>query len=165
MKIIIGLGNPGEKYQRTRHNLGFKVIDELASRLGITSLKSKHRSFIGEGKIGDHKVIIAQPQTFMNNSGEVFSFLTKKGIKAEEILVIHDELEKPFNSITFRFGGSAKGHNGLRSIIEKIGQNFWRLRFGIGRPEQREMVGDYVLSPFTADEAIKIAQQNVLNLA
>lgn len=164
IKAIIGLGNPGTKFSRTRHNIGFILIDKLAEQENLNWHDQKNLLHTEIIIPENQKILLIKPQTFMNNSGDTLSFLTKKGIKAEEILVIHDELEKPFNSITFRFGGSAKGHNGLRSIIEKIGQNFWRLRFGIGRPEQKEMVGDYVLSPFTPEESIKIDQKNLLDI-
>ena len=92
----------------------------------------------------------------MNRSGEVISFLQKKGIKSDEILVIHDELEKPFGNLSIKFGGSAKGHNGLRSIISVVGQDFWRLRFGIGRPDNKENISEYVLSPFSTQEESEI---------
>jgi PTH1 family peptidyl-tRNA hydrolase len=164
IKAIIGLGNPGTKFARTRHNIGFILIDKLAEQENLIWHDQKNLMHAEIIIPENQKILLIKPQTFMNNSGDTLAFLTKKGIKAEEILVIHDELEKPFNSITFRFGGSAKGHNGLRSIIERIGQNFWRLRFGIGRPEQKEMVGDYVLSPFTAEESIKINQKNLLDI-
>ena len=94
-------------------------------------------------------ILLIKPQTFMNASGKVIPFLLKKGIKGENILVVHDELEMPFGKIKVKFGGSAKGHNGLRSIIDIIGKDFWRLSFGIDRPENREDVGQYVLSNFT----------------
>jgi PTH1 family peptidyl-tRNA hydrolase len=152
IKVIIGLGNPGSKYKETRHNIGFILLDALVEEQNLDWHEQKnllHAEIIASD---NQKILLIKPQTFMNNSGEVLPFLTKKGIKPEEILVIHDELEKPFGSVTFRFSGSAKGHNGLRSLIEKMGQNFWRLRFGIGRPEQKEQVGEYVLSAFNINE-------------
>lgn len=157
IRLIIGLGNPGSKYARTRHNAGFIVIDELASRLNL----SWHKADLlesAQGRIheGEATVYLVKPQTFMNSSGQVLPSYLKKGIKPEEILVIHDELEKPFGNVSTRFGGSAKGHNGLRSIIERIGMNFWRLRFGIGRPQDREEVPVYVLMPFSQEEEVKI---------
>ncbi len=164
IKAIIGLGNPGTKFAQTRHNIGFILIDKLAAQENLNWHDQKNLLHTEIIIPENQKILLIKPQTFMNNSGDTLSFLTKKGIKSEEILVIHDELEKPFNSITFRFGGSAKGHNGLRSIIANSGQNFWRLRFGIGRPRQREMVAHYVLSPFTAEEFMKIEQEDLLNL-
>jgi len=99
----------------------------------------------------EQPVLLIKPQTFMNSSGQVIPLLKKDGIKPENILVVHDELEHPFGKITMRVGGSHRGHNGLRSIIEAMGPDFARLRFGIGRPENREDVPDYVLQPFSED--------------
>jgi len=107
-----------------------------------------------EGMVRSLHVI--KPQTFMNSSGRVLPFLLKKGIKGENILVVHDELEKPFGKLVIRFGGSPRGHNGLRSIQGMIGKDFWRLRFGIGRPEEKSQVGNYVLSPFLPEEENEI---------
>lgn len=159
IKAIIGLGNPGAKYKDTRHNIGFILIDALAQANNLDWHEQKNLLHTELISSDNQKILLIKPQTFMNNSGDILPFLTKKGIKPEEILVIHDELEKPFASLTFRFSGSAKGHNGLRSLIEKMGQHFWRLRFGIGRPEQKEMVGEYVLSSFNSSEKNHIALQ------
>jgi len=108
---------------------------------------------LAEVFINEKKVLLIKPQTFMNSSGAVIPFLSKQGAKAENIMVVHDELEVPFGKIKVRVGGSARGHNGLRSIIQHCGAEFARLRFGISRPEQREMVGDYVLQNFSEDPA------------
>ena len=147
IKAIIGLGNPGPKYYKTRHSIGFRVLDELGQRYGA-NWREGALAQTAEIMIGDHKVILIKPQTFMNSSGGVIPALLKQGIKAENILVVHDELEKPFGALAFKIGGSHRGHNGLRSIIEVCGADFARLRFGIGRPENKEDVGDYVLEPF-----------------
>lgn len=160
IKAIIGLGNVGNQYSRTRHNIGFRIIDELADQLLASwnkkDLMEYSKIHLDEEKIHNSnlasEIILIKPLTFMNTSGKVIPFLTKQGIKPEEILVIHDELEKPFGYIGTRFSGSAKGHNGLRSIIESCGEKFWRLRFGIGRPAERAEVGDFVLSNFTPQE-------------
>lgn len=149
IRAIIGLGNPGQRYYKTRHNIGFRVVDELTGNIDWQKNDLMEYTQI---RYEDQSVYLIKPQTFMNSSGKVIPFLTKKGIKPEEILVVHDELEKPFGNLSVRLGGSAKGHNGLRSIIEHIGPNFWRLRFGIGRPEHKEAVGEYVLQPFTVQE-------------
>ena len=111
---------------------------------------------LAEVIISDNKVLLIKPQTFMNNSGEVMPYLQKQGIKPNEILVVHDELELPFGTMKLKFGGSHKGHNGLKSIIDVIGKDFWRLRFGISRPEERDNVSDYVLSPFTKIEQTEL---------
>lgn len=148
IKAIIGLGNPGPKFIFMRHNIGFRVVDALAEKYGATWTTQKNYE-IASIQIGPHLIQLIKPQTFMNNSGEIIPDLIKKGIKPENILVVHDELEKPFGTLTFKADGSARGHNGLRSLIERGGLDFARLRFGIGRPENKEMVGDYVLHKFT----------------
>lgn len=148
IKAIIGLGNPGRAHAHERHNIGFRVLDELAATYGGTWSK-RQNSESAEIVINNHTILLIKPQTYMNTSGDVIPSLTKKGIKAENILVVHDELEKPFGNISIKKGGSAKGHNGLRSIIQYCGPEFVRLRFGIGRPEHKQEVGTYVLSPFS----------------
>lgn len=146
-KAIIGLGNPGGQYTHTRHNIGFRIVDELAARHNGIWKKRDDLEF-AEIRIKDAIVLIIKPQTFMNLSGKVIPFLQKRGISAEQILVVHDELEKPFGTLVLKQGGSAKGHNGLKSIIAHGGPDFWRLRFGIGRPDNREEVPAYVLQGF-----------------
>ena len=147
IKIIIGLGNPGKQYHHTRHNIGFLIVDALAEKYN-TSWQKKADRETADIEINDEKITLVKPQTFMNSSGKVIPSLLKQGIKAENLLVVHDELEKPFGKIEFRTGGSHRGHNGLRSIIEFCGADFMRLRFGIGRPESKEEVAQYVLSNF-----------------
>lgn len=155
IKAIIGLGNPGPKFIYNRHNIGFKILDQLNDE--SESNWSKEKNFeISNIEINNKNIILIKPQTFMNNSGEVIPYLTKKGIKPENIIVIHDELEKPFGKTSIKQGGSARGHNGLKSIIEKIGPDFWRLRFGIGRPLDKSQVPDYVLSNFDKSEQLEI---------
>jgi PTH1 family peptidyl-tRNA hydrolase len=148
IKAIIGLGNPGPKYVHHRHNIGFKIIDQLAEQF-----EGQWRSSDSFDVFEARGVRLMKPMTFMNNSGCVIPFLQKKGIMSDQILVVHDELEKPFGTLLLRFGGSARGHNGLRSIIGLVGKDFWRLRFGIGRPERKEDVSHYVLSDFNKQEA------------
>jgi PTH1 family peptidyl-tRNA hydrolase len=145
---IIGLGNPGAKFTHTRHNIGFMVVDALVDTLH-GSWQSKELMDVANITIHDKPLVIIKPQTYMNSSGKVVPYLLKKGIRAENILVIHDELELPFGKLKIRMGGSAKGHNGLRSIIEHCGSNqFPRLSIGIDRPAQKEQVSDYVLQNF-----------------
>lgn len=160
IKAIIGLGNPGEKYYKNRHNIGFRVLDAIAQAYSVDFRSS---SLMEETKISVmiedflHPIILIKPQTFMNSSGQVLPYLNKKGIKAENILVIHDELEKKVGNISLKFDGSARGHNGLKSIMGVIGKQFWRLRFGINRPEDKNDVSDYVLSNFSAEEESQIS--------
>ncbi|MFI5333046.1 MAG: aminoacyl-tRNA hydrolase [Candidatus Babeliales bacterium] len=148
IKAVIGLGNPGPKFHMTRHNIGFLVLDALCDRYH-GNWQARENMEQASITLDNHPLILIKPQTFMNTSGAVIPFLTKQGIKPENILVIHDELELPFGKMRIKHGGSARGHNGLRSIIERCGADFPRLSFGIGRPEQKEMVGDYVLQNFS----------------
>ena len=168
--VIIGLGNPGKQYYYTRHSIGFRVVDELARKYdGIW--KSKKEMEIAEVVIHGKKIMLVKPETFMNDSGKVIPFLRKQGINPENILVVHDELEKPFGTLAFKIGGSHRGHNGLRSIIAVCGPDFARLRFGIGRPESRDEVGDYVLQNFAQnpeaveqgiDQAVTMIEQSLI---
>lgn len=147
IKAVIGLGNPGKKYDRTRHNIGFMVLDTLVESHGASWVEKPlmHTASI---TLNDCQIQLVKPQTFMNNSGEVVPHLAKQGIKAENMLVVHDELEIPFGQVKVRSGGSARGHNGLKSIIAACGEHFYRLRCGIGRPVDKNDVPDYVLAPF-----------------
>jgi PTH1 family peptidyl-tRNA hydrolase len=152
IKAIIGLGNPGKQYTYNRHNIGFRVVDALCAKHGGT-WQTKDNMLVAEIVMHDKPLLLIKPQTFMNSSGKVLPFLQKKGIKPENIVVVHDELELPFGTVKERFGGSAKGHNGLKSIIEHCGPDFVRLRVGIGRPAEREDVPDYVLEDFSEGSA------------
>ncbi len=147
IKAIIGLGNPGFQYLYTRHNIGFRVLDAFAQKYDA-HWEQKENMMIAEIVFNNQKIFLIKPQTYMNNSGRVMNYLHKKGIKDENTLVIHDELEKPFGSLLLKQGGSHKGHNGLKSIISVAGLNFWRLKFGIGRPLNKEEVPHYVLQDF-----------------
>jgi PTH1 family peptidyl-tRNA hydrolase len=149
-KALIGLGNPGTKFKNNRHNIGFLVLDNLVERYS-ESWQEKTVMHSATIRIGENKVVLVKPQTFMNDSGKVVPLLRKQGITCEDIVVVHDELELPFGKIKTKVGGSAKGHNGLRSIISQCGADFGRVRFGIGRPEDRAQVANYVLSNFNED--------------
>ena len=171
IKAIIGLGNPGPIYAYTPHNIGFLIVNELAKQHN-TEWTSKDKMLLAtlENETTHHKIILIKPQTFMNNSGEVLSSLHKKGIKHENILVVHDEIDFPFAKLSFKQGGSARGHNGLKSLIAHGGDNFLRLRCGVGRPSNvREDVGDFVLSKFNestqqVEELIEQARQLLQNI-
>jgi len=162
IKAIIGLGNPGPKYVRHRHNIGFRIVDRLTERFGGQWRTFEHGDFseicvnTNSDELRTHCIKLIKPNTFMNNSGLVIPLLQKKGITSEQILVAHDELEKPFGKLILSFGGSARGHNGLRSIMGLIGKDFWRLRFGIGRPERKEDVSLHVLSDFNKQEVSEL---------
>lgn len=164
IKAIIGLGNPGPKFNFTRHNIGFMVVDALAEQSGVNWQVVNSNLVVTEVDINGHKILLLKPQTFMNSSGLVIPYLSKKGIKPENILVVHDELEIAFGQVKLRQGGSARGHNGLRSIIGVCGPDFWRLRVGIGRPDDSTDIGDYVLQRFSEDtDSIKLLVQKVID--
>src|SRR5512145_3061374 len=150
MKIIVGLGNPGRKYERTRHNAGFMAIDEIARDLRFDLSQEKYHAFIGKYRIGEAEVLFAKPQTFMNESGRsVGAILRYTYAKHTDLVVVHDELDLPLGTVRVKIGGGHGGHNGLRSIIEHIGTpDFIRVRVGIGRPAPGADAADYVLSPF-----------------
>lgn len=167
IQAIIGLGNPGPKFNYTRHNIGFMIVDDLAEQLGASWRSINNNLELAEVVINDQKLLLLKPQTFMNDSGLVIPYLYKKGIKAENILVVHDELEIAFGQVKLRQGGSARGHNGLRSIIANCGPDFWRLRVGIGRPSDSTPIADYVLQRFseTSDQVkalVDVAIQQIL---
>ncbi len=152
--IIIGLGNPGKKYERTRHNAGFMAVDEISRLAGIDISQEKHHSLIGKGRIGASEAILAKPQTYMNESGmAVAALLQDAYLEADSLIVLHDELDLPLGTVRIKNGGGHGGHNGLRSIIENIGTaDFTRVRIGIGRPPAGMEGVDYVLRSFAEDE-------------
>ena len=146
--LIVGLGNPGSHYKTTRHNIGFMVIDELIKRHNAHKLSSS--SFDGElFKFSNH--FLLKPLTFMNLSGNSI-VAVKKFYKVEDVVVIHDDLDLPFGTLRFKYGGGHGGHNGLKSTDEKISREYIRVRMGIGKPEHKGEVSSYVLGDFTADE-------------
>lgn len=148
IKAIIGLGNPGLRFIYTRHNIGFRVVDALVQSVEGTWRSASNMEF-AEVPLGSQTVTLVKPQTFMNSSGDVIPALQKDGIKPENIMVVHDELELPFGKLSLKFGGGHRGHNGIRSIIQHAGSDFARLRVGISRPVTKEEVGDYVLAKFS----------------
>jgi len=155
VKVIIGLGNPGPTFHWTRHNIGFLFVDALAQQHGV-SWRTVGNVLVATLSSSSGTIMLVKPQTFMNNSGDCVPALLKKGIRAEQILVVHDELEKKFGTHQIRLGGSARGHNGLRSLVTRLGEGFWRLRLGIDRPAERDAVAQYVLAPFTPEEKARL---------
>jgi PTH1 family peptidyl-tRNA hydrolase len=147
IKAIIGLGNPGPTYTYTRHNIGFRILDALADE-AMNSWQLKNNAEYSSISIRNRNIVLVKPMTFMNSSGLVLAALKKQGINQENILVVHDELELAFGILKLKFDGSAKGHNGLKSIMAHGGSNFLRLRFGVDRPTDRSEVPDYVLTKF-----------------
>ena len=148
-KLIVGLGNPGEKYKLNRHNVGFLSIDYLIKEFNASYVSSK---FKGELFKSD-KFLFLKPLTFMNLSGEsVKEVKDFYKIKNEDIIVIHDDIDLKLGALRFKRGGSSGGHNGLKSIDECVGNDYYRVRIGVGRPEKKEEVIDYVLGDFTEEE-------------
>ncbi len=160
MKLIVGLGNPGKRYEGTRHNLGFLVIDRLASQTGISLVQELCESITGEGHWDTEKVVLAKPQTFMNRSGSaVRCLLDEKKGEVADLVVVYDDLDLPFARLRIRAGGSAGGHRGMRSILESTGAEvFQRIRLGIGRPPQGVDAVDYVLGAFDDTERPELDQ-------
>jgi len=156
--LIVGLGNPGREYERTRHNVGYMAVDILAKRHHIFVKARRNKARIGEGVIAGERVILAKPLTFMNLSGEAVSGLIRRyRLNLEDVIVITDDVNLPVGRLRIRASGSAGGHKGLKSIIHSLGsEDFARVRIGIGAPD-RGMV-DYVLSKFTREERPIIKQ-------
>jgi len=150
MLLFSGLGNPGQKFKHNRHNIGFILIDEISNKC---EFKKKFKGLFGENQIGQIKSYFLKPMTFMNLSGE--SLLEIKQffkLKNENIFIIHDDLDLEIGKVKVKNGGSNAGHNGLESISSKIGNDYNRLRIGIGHPGQKDLVDKYVLSNFKSDE-------------
>jgi len=158
--LIVGLGNPGSEYEDTRHNVGFRVADELARRFGLVFGKKERKALVATGLIRGRKVILAKPQTYMNLSGEaVRSLMDFYKVDLPNLLVICDDLDLPLGTVRLRQSGSAGGQNGIKSVIQHLStQDFSRLRFGISRPPGKMAAKDYVLGAFKGDEAILAAQ-------
>lgn len=154
--LIVGLGNPGPEYERTRHNIGHMVVGELASRMGTGFTRHRAGARVAAGRlgIGGPRVVLATSTGYMNTSGGPVSALLKfYGLTAEELVVVHDELDIPFDTLRLKRGGGEGGHNGLKSITKSIGTpDYYRVRAGIGRPPGRMDVADFVLRPFTSEE-------------
>ncbi len=154
MKLLVGLGNPGDKYASTRHNIGFMAVERFADRHGLKLKKKGHQAFYGTGNAGGVSLTALLPQTFMNNSGvSVKSAVSSLGREPGDLIVVHDELDLPFGTIKLKDGGGHGGHNGLRSINQNLGDgNYIRLRLGIGRPPGGGDVTPHVLGGFNATE-------------
>lgn len=154
MFLILGLGNPGPRYEVTRHNMGFLVIDNLAEKHRITLDQHQHQALSGRGEIEGCPVVVSKAMTYMNESGVAAkALLHALDIPPERMIVVHDEIDFPLGKIKKKFKGGDAGHGGVGSIIEKLGTNeFARFRIGVSRPEDSNDVVDYVLSPFTDEE-------------
>ncbi|HLO10631.1 MAG TPA: aminoacyl-tRNA hydrolase [Pseudoneobacillus sp.] len=154
MKLIVGLGNPGKQYEKTRHNVGFDVIDELSDQLNIALDQLKFKGLFGSGFVGTEKVLLLKPLTYMNLSGEsIRAVMDYFEIDTDDLLVIYDDLDIPVGKMRLRQKGSAGGHNGIKSTIAHLGtQEFNRIRIGVDRPQNGMSVSNYVLSKFTLEE-------------
>ena len=158
--LIVGLGNPGPKYAANRHNAGFRCVERLGSALGVSFDKRQKRAHVALGDLHGRRVVLAKPQTFMNESGQAVVPLARfYRVPNERLLIIYDDLDLPLGTLRLRPGGGSGGHKGMRSIIEHLGaQDFPRLRVGIGRPPGRMDPAAYVLQSFSSDEELVLQE-------
>src|SRR5215468_4524491 len=153
MRLVVGLGNPGPRYARNRHNVGFMAVDLIARRHGVRGFRSRFKGELAEGMIGGERRLLLKPQTFMNDSGESVAETARFfKIAPAEIAVIHDEIDLRPGKLRVKRGGGNAGHNGLRSIDALLGPDYWRVRIGVGHPGVRELVQPYVLRDFAVEE-------------
>lgn len=154
MKLIVGLGNPGKEYDGTRHNIGFDIIDLLAKELEVVNFREKFQGLIAETMIKDEKVFLLKPMTYMNLSGnsikEVMKFYKMDPI--EDLIVIYDDMDLPLGQLRIKLKGSAGGHNGIKSIISHMGNDFFRVKCGIGKAKRKEETVNFVLGGFSKSE-------------
>jgi len=160
MYLIVGLGNPGNRYQQTRHNIGFMVLDALAGRWGVEIKQKSFDALWNRGKVAGANVLLAMPQTYMNLSGNaVRSLQAYFKVDTGNVIVIHDDLDLPFGAMRLKAGGGDAGHKGLKSIVNCLGSaDFTRVRMGIGKPADRTPVEDYVLQKFNPDESARLQE-------
>jgi PTH1 family peptidyl-tRNA hydrolase len=157
MILLVGLGNPTPDSNNNRHNIGFKIIDAINKKFSLSKQKPKFKGLLTTGKIENKKVYAIKPLTFMNNSGICIRELIEYfKIDAEDVIVFHDDLDVDFSKIKTKFGGSSAGHNGIESIDKFIGKDYSRVRVGIGKPEKKIEVSDFVLTNFTEEEKIEV---------
>lgn len=172
VKVIVGLGNPGKDYQKTRHNVGFMVIDEIIKKLNLSTKKIKFNSVYTETIINSEKVLLVKPQTFMNNSGvavrDIINFFK---VDPKDLIVIYDDIDIGFSDVRIRKKGSSGSHNGMKSIIYQIqSDDFPRIRIGVGKKHEEEDLANFVLTNFSKDEfkdieiAIKYAAEGALSI-
>ena len=157
MILLVGLGNPTPDSNDNRHNIGFKIIDEINQQFNLSKQKPKFKGLLTTGNIANKKVYAIKPLTFMNNSGICIRELIEYfKIDAEDVIVFHDDLDVDFSKIKAKFGGSSAGHNGIESIDKFIGKDYSRVRVGIGKPKTKTTVSDYVLKDFDEDEIAEL---------
>ena len=157
MILFVGLGNPTPDSQNNRHNIGFKIIDAINQNLGLSKQKPKFKGLLTMGNVGNKKVYAIKPLTFMNNSGTCIRELIEYfKIDSSNIIVFHDDLDIEFGKIKAKFGGTDAGHNGIKSLDKFIGKEYSRVRIGIGKPEKKIRVNDFVLGDFNEEEIIQL---------
>jgi PTH1 family peptidyl-tRNA hydrolase len=153
MKLFVGLGNPGEKYARNRHNVGFMAVDRIAEQGGFAPWKRRFRSLAADGELGGERILLLKPQTFMNDSGEAVGEAQRfLKIPIGDVVVFHDEIDLAPGRLKVKVGGGNAGHNGLRSLSAHIGNDYVRVRIGVGHPGHKDAVQHYVLHDFTKTE-------------
>ena len=153
MLLIVGLGNPTPNSQNNRHNIGFKVVDAINQKFSLSKQKPKFKGLLTTGNIGEKKIYVIKPLTFMNNSGIcIRELLEYFKIDAENVIVFHDDLDVELGKIKAKFGGSNAGHNGISSIDKFIGRDYSRVRIGIGKPDNQISISEYVLNDFNEEE-------------
>jgi len=158
MWLVVGLGNPGAKYQDTRHNAGFLVVDEVARRWRVSQGKAPLGATTGQGEVARSPVLLAQPQRYMNRSGGPVGALQRfHDVPIERVVVVHDELDLPFGTVRIKRGGGHGGHNGLRDLHEHVGTELVRVRVGVSRPPEGVDAADWVLSAWSEDEREALA--------
>lgn len=153
MRLVVGLGNPGPKYEGNRHNIGFMAADEIARRHGFGAARARFHGLAAEGTIAGEKIVLLKPQTYMNDSGRsVAAAMQFYKLSPENVIVIYDEIDLPFGKVRVKRGGGHGGHNGIRDVDACIGPEFWRVRLGVGHPGHKDLVHHYVLNDFTKAE-------------
>lgn len=157
--LVVGLGNPGREYRDSRHNVGFKVIDQLADQLSVRMSRVQSKSIVGDHNIDGIKLVLVKPQTYMNLSGQAIASLVRfYKIPLECVLVVHDDIDLPFGTLRLRPGGGSAGQKGVQSIIEQLGTDqFPRLRVGVSRPPGQKQGANYVLQDFSSAEREELA--------
>ena len=166
MLLFVGLGNPTPNSENNRHNVGFKIIDSINKKFGLSKQKPKFKGLLTTGNIENKKIYAIKPLTFMNNSGIcIRELLEYFKIDVENVIVFHDDLDIEFGKIKAKFGGSDAGHNGIASIDKFIGKDYSRIRIGIGKPKDKIETADYVLQNFEQDESVEIEKiiENMIN--
>ena len=159
MFLVVGLGNPGRRYVSTRHNVGFKVIENLQNRWQIQGDSAQLGSLVGNGMVANVRTILARPQKFMNRSGQpVASIAGYYKLDEQDVLVVHDDVDLPFGQVRVKRGGGHGGHNGLRDLIKHIGRDYPRIRVGVGRPPEGWDTADYVLGKWSPSEQDELPQ-------